>query len=95
MRTDNRYAALEASTDVEDPVEITPEPLPQRTGQRHRRPPYVPPSSSDSEGSGVRQQPAAVPPSAQFDVHLSEGGSTSDAYQNHPPASPRECWAAP
>ena len=75
--TDNRYAILGEDTPVEDPVKNAPVPLPQRTEQRHRRPPYVPPLSSSSEGSGVRQQSTAVHPSAQPGVRLSEGDSTT------------------
>ena len=75
VRTDNRYAVLDEDTDVEDPVEITPQPLPQRTGLRHQRLTSMAPLRSISSGSGVRQRPTTGPPSVHPEARLSEEDS--------------------
>ena len=92
--TDNRYDTLDVDTAVEQAVESTPQPLPQRTGLRHRRPPYVPSLSYSSSGSGERQEPAVVPPRTHPEVHLSEEGSAT-GLPKAPPSPLQEGWAAP
>ena len=80
----NRYDVLmEDDTEV-DVVESTPQPLPQRAVQRYRRPPYVPPLSVSSSGSGVEQQPAVELPSSSPGVVLNEEVTTTVSTKTTP-----------
>ena len=54
VHTDNRYAILSEEATAEVPTKITPQPLPQRTGQRHRTQSPMGPSGINQSGSGVR-----------------------------------------
>ena len=69
---------MEDAADV-DPVEVTPQPLPQRTGQRRRNLAPMAPLSLASSGSRARQQrPAVELPSTDWSTERSEEDDTAE-----------------